>query len=173
VSRPDLTLLTLGALTAAQYAELEGDEQNPFDVDGKLQWSEGRRHVALAEPDGRLVAATAISSAAATVDGLTLPLLGIGGVIVRAERRGEGLARAIVLAALEQPVDNGARHALLFCWPDRAGLYTRLGFTTVEDQVTIAQPNGRVTMHMQTMWRGLTPAATWPPGPVALEGLPF
>ncbi len=174
MSEPGLSVLQLGPLTSAQRGQLIGEEANPFDSDERLKWRESDRYVALAEADDRLVAAAGLANAVATVAGTEVPLVGIGGVIVRADRRGRGFGLAVMQAALEQAASSGREHALLFCWPDRVGFYAQLGFVRVDAPVTVAQPDGkRVTMHLQMMWRGLSPNAAWPPGNVALEGLPF
>jgi ribosomal protein S18 acetylase RimI-like enzyme len=94
-------------------------------------------------------------------------------VIVNAAFRGRGLARRIVEAALARAQTLGPAFALLFCHPDRVGLYRRLGFSELDVEVMVEQPDGRAVMTQRTMWRPLHEHATWPAGPVVLHGLPF
>jgi predicted N-acetyltransferase YhbS len=167
-------VLDLGHLTDAQRAELEGDEHDPFDAAGvTLEFRPKERHVALAQ-GGRLVASTGLTRAAVAVSGERFEVVGIGGVIVAASWRGQGLAREVVGHALQRARAMGPPFALLFCHADRAGLYERLGFTVIEAPVTVGQPAGFEPMLQQlSMWGPLAADAAWPAGPVTVYGLPF
>jgi hypothetical protein len=79
----------------------------------------------------------------------------------------------VVQAALARAADLGPAFALLFCHDDRAGLYRKLGFTTVSAAVSVQQAHGDAPMPQLTMWRALAPNAEWPGGPVRLHSLPF
>ena len=125
------------------------------------------------DEDGAPVACAGLVLADAEADETPLAVVGIGGVIVHPAHRGTGLARAVMEATLRRAQTMGPPLALLFCLPDRAGLYARLGFTPVGDAVTVPQPDGPVTMPLMAMWRALVRGATWPVGPVALADLPF
>jgi GNAT superfamily N-acetyltransferase len=166
-------VVEFGMLTDAQRAQLEGDEHDPFDAAGvALEFRTKERHVGLAE-NGALVASTGLTRAPVEVGAERFEVVGIGGVIVTAPRRGEGLARRVLEEALARARAAGPRFALLFCHADRSGLYERLGFATIEDPVTVEQPGGFEPMAQLAMWLPLTSAAAWPPGPVTVFGLPF
>ena len=167
-------LIEFGRLTQRQRRELEGDEQDPFDAAGStLHFRDKDRHVGLRDDRGRLVASAGMVVAEVEVAGRRFPVVGLGGVIVNAERRGRGHAREVVTAALARAERLGPEFILLFCHADRAGLYRLLGFTEVGSEVTVDQPDGTATMPMRAMWRGLRADASWPDGGVALLGLPF
>jgi predicted N-acetyltransferase YhbS len=100
-------------------------------------------------------------------------VVGLGGVIVNASFRGRGLARQVVQAAVEVGQTMGPEFMLLFCHPDRMGLYERLGFDEVKRTVLVKQPGGYEPMAQRTMWRALAPGATWPAGPPVIHTLPF
>lgn len=169
-----MELIEFAELTPRRRAEVEGDEQDPFDSARiTLRFRPKDRHVGLTGPDGRLVASTGLVTADIQVGDQRFPVVGIGGVIVRADSRGRGLARAIVEAALAKAGSLGPDFAVLFCHEDRAGLYRRLGFAEVSDEVVVKQPGGYAHMTQLTMWRALHPGARWPPGPVVLHTLPF
>jgi hypothetical protein len=52
-----MDVVECGRLNDNQRAELEGDEDDPFDAAGDtLRWRSKDRHVALRGPDGRLIA---------------------------------------------------------------------------------------------------------------------
>jgi predicted N-acetyltransferase YhbS len=167
-------VLDLGALTDAQEAQLEGDEDDPFDAAGlTLRFRIKERHVALAQ-DGVLLASAGLTRAQVAVSEVRFEVVGLGGVFVVAARRGQGLAREVVEHALERARAMGPPFALLFCHDDRAGLYERLGFSVIEAAVSVEQPGGFEPMvQLLTMSLPLVPAATWPPGPVTVHGFPF
>jgi predicted N-acetyltransferase YhbS len=169
-----MRLIEFGVLTPQRRSELEGKEIDPFEVgDVTLQFRPKERHVALQDDDGTVVASTGLVMTEAQVGEERFPVVGLGGVIVRAEFRGRGLAREIVEAALMRAQASEARFAILFCRPDRAGLYLRLGFCPVEGEVLVEQPGGHAVMPLDTMWRGLRPGLNWPEGQLVLHSLPY
>jgi predicted GNAT family N-acyltransferase len=173
-----MELVEFGRLTAARRAELEGEESDPFEVSGvTLQFRPKERHVALQDDDGRLIASAGMVLVEVEVADRRFPVIGLGGVIVNAGHRGRGLARRVVEAALVRAGEcSPARppdFALLFCLPDRVGLYLRLGFAEISDEVQVNQPEGFVPMPLRAMWRALRDGASWPEGPVFLQSLPF
>lgn len=170
-----MELIEFGSLSEERYAELVGDEQDPWDAgDSKLEWRPKDRHVALRDADGRLVAAAGLLVATARFgDHQPIDVVGIGGVIVAAPHRGEGLGNRVISEALDRASGLGPRIAMLFCWPDRADLYRRHGFAEVPGPVLVEQPDGVVEISMVTMWRSLEQGATLPSGRMRLDGLPF
>ncbi|HTX31511.1 MAG TPA: GNAT family N-acetyltransferase [Solirubrobacteraceae bacterium] len=169
-----MELIEFGELTPQRRDELQGQETDPFDVgEITVQFRGKDRHVALVDADGTAVASTGWVLGHAQVGDERFAVAGIGGVIVRPEFRGRGLGRLIVEAAVDRVRALEAPFALLFCRPDRAGLYRRLKFTRVTAEVLVKQPRGYVVMPLETMWRPLTPGATWPEGPLTLHDLPF
>ncbi len=96
-----MELIEFGELTPQRRSELEGGETDPFEVgDVTLQFRPKERHVALQNDDGTAVASTGLVITEAQVGEERFPVVGLGGVIVRAGFRGRGLAREIVEAAL-------------------------------------------------------------------------
>jgi predicted N-acetyltransferase YhbS len=167
-------IVEFGHLTSDRRAELEGDEDDPFDAAGDtLQFQRKERHVALQDETGRLAASAGMLVVEVEVAGERFPVVGFGGVIVNAAHRGRGLARMVLDAALKRAASLGPAFVILFCHADRAGLYRRLGFEEVARPVLVQQPDGYVEMSMDTMWRALADGATWPKGPLKVHGLPF
>jgi len=163
-----------GDHTAGERAQLHDGEENAFQSSHLgLYWEDHERRLVLLD-DGRMIACAGLLVADVTVLDSTFGVVGVGGVIVTHTRRGEGLARRVMAGALDRAAQLGPAHALLFCRPDRAGLYAKLGFEHVRAPVEVGQPEGRrAAMPIDTMWRPLRDGATWPPGPVSLPGLPF
>jgi predicted N-acetyltransferase YhbS len=163
-----------GDHTAAERVELHDGEVNAFEsAHLGLYWEDHERRIVLVE-DGRMIACAGLLVADVEVGGERFPVVGVGGVIVTHTRRGEGLARRVMEGALERAAQLGPDFALLFCRPDRAGFYAKLGFAHVREPVEVGQPEGkRRAMPLDTMWRPLRDGATWPAGPVSVPGLPF
>jgi predicted N-acetyltransferase YhbS len=159
----------------AEWAAVQDGEQAPWGEEGeRLQWRDKRRHVGVRGEDGRLLAlAGAVTAEVVVGDGERFPVVGIGGVIVTAAHRGRGLARKVLEAALARAAALGPSLVLLFCLPDRAGLYERFGFTAVARPILVTQPEGLAEMPLVTMWRALTSGDELPDGPVTLLGLPY
>lgn len=170
-----MEIVDLAALTPEIRAELIGDERDPYEEERNpgLQWRAKTNHVVLRADDGAYVACAGLLLTDVQAGETPLAVVGIGGVIVNQAHRGHGHARTVLEAALRRAQTMGPAFALLFCLPDRAGLYERFGFAALEDPVTAAQPDGPVTVPLVAMWRSLAGDTTWPPGPVTLSDLPF
>lgn len=169
-----MDIVEFGRLLPAYRAQLEGDEQDPFDSMGSTwHFRPKERHVALSDDRGRLVASTGMVVVEVEVGRQRFSVVGIGGVVVNAAHRGRGLAREVVEAAMARARTLGPRFALLFCHQDRAGLYRRLGFAEVDSPVRVQQPDGLSLMPQRTMWRALHRHEDWPAGPVVVRSLPF
>jgi predicted N-acetyltransferase YhbS len=167
-------LVEFGDLSDADRVDLEGDEPDPFDAAGEvLQFRPKERHVGLRGGTGQLVASAGLTRSEVEVAAVRFPVIGIGGVIVTAGHRGQGLARTVVNAALNRAQTMGADFVILFCHADRMGLYDRLGFHPIDERVLVRQPHGYAPISQRTMWRALRDGATWPAGPVVVHTLPF
>jgi predicted N-acetyltransferase YhbS len=169
-----MEVVEFGRLTNEYRSELEGDEKDPFDAAGSaLQFRAKEKHVGLRDDQGRLLASTGLLVVDVEVVSERFAVVGFGGVIVNEHRRGRGLGREVVGAALAKAATLGPQFVILFCHQDRAGLYTKLGFAEVRSPVQVMQPTGYALMLQQTMWRALRPDAEWPAGAVAVQSLPF
>jgi predicted GNAT family N-acyltransferase len=170
-----MDVVEFGPLNETKRRELEGDELDPFDAAGTpLHWRPKERHVALREADGNLVASAGLVLAEVQVgEAAPMSVVGIGGVIVAARYRGQGLGQRIIVEALDRAATMGPTVAMLFCHRDRAGLYARQGFQEIAEPVLVEQPDGWAEMPMVSMWRTLHEGASLPPGPITVHGLPF
>lgn len=169
-----MEVVEFGRLTPEQKHELEGEEEDPFDAgDIALHFRVKDRHVGLRDQHGRLAASTGLVEVEVEAGGERFPVVGLGGVIVRAPDRGRGLAREVVEAAIVRTATLGPSFAMLFCHEDRAGLYRKLGFAEIGGEVLVQQPHGYAPIPQRAMWRALKEGAKWPPGDVVLHSLPF
>ncbi|HLW94401.1 MAG TPA: GNAT family N-acetyltransferase [Solirubrobacteraceae bacterium] len=168
-----MEVVEFGELTEHQRSALEGDEVDPFDAAGvTLRFRGKERHVALSD-NGVLIATAGLTTATVVVREESFGVVGLGGVFVRADRRGQGLGRRVVEEALARAATIGPVFVVLFCHDDRAGLYERLGFSEIGSPVEVEQPDGFVPAEQMVMWRALESGAIWPDGAVTLHGLPF
>lgn len=169
-----MEMIEFGEVTDEHRLALEGDEHDPFDAAGATQQFRGKElHVGLRTDDGRLVASAGLTTAAVEVGGERFDVVGLGGVIVAAPYRGQGLARQVVEAAAARSRAMGPEFIVLFCHANRMGLYERLGFEVIEGTVLVKQPGGYEPIEQRTMWRALTPGASWPSGRLVIHTLPF
>ncbi|HEY1179922.1 MAG TPA: GNAT family N-acetyltransferase [Phytomonospora sp.] len=168
-----ITVERIPELGPERFAEITGGLADPFETDGLgLQWAEKPVHY-VARADGRLVAHAGLVDVPLTVGGEDHVVGGLGTVIVSPTMRGRGLARLVVGAVMDHARAEGRDFGLLFCLESRVGLYTRLGWTLVDGEVTARQPAGDVVMPIRTMRITLRDDAAWPDGPVRLRSLPM
>lgn len=161
--------------TRADQDEILGPGDDPYGVAHTgLVFLPKEIHFGIRAADGRLVAHAGLLPLPLTVGDADVRAVGVGGVAVAPDRRGGGLARAVVGAALDHARTLGPAYALLFCRPPLVGLYGRLGFREVAGEVTVEQPEGRLAvMPLCTMWTPLRDGAGWPAGAVRLRSLPM
>ncbi|MFD8599694.1 GNAT family N-acetyltransferase [Kitasatospora sp. NPDC059646] len=152
---------------------LAGGAADPFGT-GPLgvTWRPKERHFGVRH-EGRVVAHAGFVVVPVEVGGQRFEVAGVGGVLVDPALRGRGLARVAVTGALDAARADGLDRALLFCFPDRAPLYARLGWLALPGPVTADQPEGPVPVPLGAMWKPLSPGTGWPAGPVRLHSLPM
>ena len=172
-----MELIEFGRLSDEQYASLVGDEHDPWHAaEFDLEWRPKDHHLALSDDDGRLLAAAGLVIVEVKVgERATIPVVGVGGVIVTASHRGQGLGRRVISEAITRAEAMGPRIAMLFCRTEIAGLYRRHGFLEVPGPVLVDQPDGIVDISRTavTMWRPLEHGARLPDGILKVNGLPF
>ncbi|MYZ10949.1 GNAT family N-acetyltransferase [Streptomyces sp. SID2999] len=158
----------------ADQREILGTGDDPFGVaSAGLVWRSKDVHFGIRH-GGRLVAHAGLVRLPVSIGDAETEVMGVGGVAVAPEARGQGLARLILTAALDHARTLGPRHALLFCRPPLVPLYQRLGWHPLDGDVRVEQPEDRVViMPLRTMVTPLHPDTDWPSGPVRLRSLPM
>jgi GNAT superfamily N-acetyltransferase len=168
-------LVEFGALSVREWIDLTGREREPFGArSAGLVWGPKERHVGLREPGGRLAAVAGAMGVTVEVDGVgPFDVVGLGGLIIRKDLRGQGLMPALMdgLAGLAESM--GPDRAMIFCDTHLIALYQRRGYRLISDPVWVDQPEGRVEMPVSALWRPLRPGPVWPPGRVDVRALPF
>ncbi|MDI2124574.1 GNAT family N-acetyltransferase [Yinghuangia seranimata] len=157
----------------AGQAAILGDGPDPFGVaDVGFTWLPKELHFGVMW-DGRLVAHTGLLRIPVTLAGTDTDVIGVGGVAVATDARGQGLARLVVGAAVDHARTLGPEFGLLFCRPPLVALYERLGWHRVENDVVVEQPDGPAVMPLATMWTPLRDGAAWPDGDLRLRSFPM
>lgn len=85
--------------------------------------------------DGKAVAHAGFYPTEMKVEGIALPVAGIGGVFCHEQYQGKGLATTLVKKCTDEALKQGA--ALAFLWSDKHDFYAKQGFHLVGRQWTI------------------------------------
>ncbi|MGW4197668.1 GNAT family N-acetyltransferase [Streptomyces sp. NPDC005004] len=104
---------------------------------------------------------------------MTTGAIGIGGVAVAFDVRGQGLARRVLASALTHARTLGPHHALLFCRPPLVPFYEHLGRHALTVDVHVEQPEGTVLIPLRTVWTPPREGAEWPDGEVRVLSYPL
>ncbi|MGA5266805.1 GNAT family N-acetyltransferase [Streptomyces lydicamycinicus] len=167
-------VVRLTRFTRTELSELAGDGEDAFGVSWTgLTWRAKEEHFGI-ERDGRLVAHTGLVTVPLSIGAVETRAVGVGGVIVAPDLRGQGLVRIVMTAALEHARTRGPEYGLLFCMPHLLPLYERFGWQQLHEEVEVEQPEDTTAiMPLRTMWVPLREGARWPVGPVRLRSLPM
>ena len=161
------------ALSDEEKTQLFGWGDNIFGVESlKLNWRPKDLHF-LFYSDGRPISHVGIVKHVVSVNGKPVTVGGVAGVVTVPAEQKKGCARRLMEHAMrfferEWKVDAG----LLFCLPQLAAYYERLGWQGVESTVMIEQPNGKIASPLRVMVRPLG-GRSWPNGSVELQSLPW
>ncbi|KUJ68496.1 acetyltransferase [Streptomyces albus subsp. albus] len=159
--------------TKAEQDEILGTGADPFGVaDTGLTWLPKEDHFGV-RLEGRLVAHAGLLRLPLSIGGAGTEAVGVGGVAVAPDVRGQGLARLVVTAALDHARTMGPEYGLLFCRAPLVPLYQRLGWRELTQDVQVEQPEGPVVMPLRTMWTALRDGVGRPTGEVRLLSFPM
>jgi predicted N-acetyltransferase YhbS len=123
----------IGQVSAA-FSYNKGEESVARDFP-QLYHPSNFKNLWAAFEERRVVAHGGFFPAEMKVEGIPLPVAGIGGVFSRPEFQGQGLASNLVSKCVESAGKQGA--ALAFLWSDKHEFYAKLGFHLVGRQWTI------------------------------------
>lgn len=108
-----------------------------------------------------------------SVNGMSVTVAGVGGVVTVPEAQRQGTARRLMEhAASFIKTHWNVEAGLLFCLPRMEAYYARLGWQIIEGPVTFDQPDGRITSPLLVMVLPLR-LTSWPKGNVGLLSLPW
>jgi GNAT superfamily N-acetyltransferase len=159
--------------TALDRLALSGGESDPAQTSSfGLDWQPKTHHV-LVLKDGTPVAHAGFVLNTITIEDRRLQVAGIGGVLTRADSRGQGFGR-ISIQAVEDLVRRKqlAQFGMLFCREKMRAWYERLEWSQVPSPVWIDQPAGVRQSPMPVMVKNFG-SEIWPPGRVWLGCFPW
>jgi GNAT superfamily N-acetyltransferase len=161
------------ALTDEENKRLFGWDENIFGITAhELSWRPKDLHFVLYS-DGKPVSHTGLLKHEVSVNGEPVTVGGVGGVVTVPEAQKRGFAGRLMKHAAkflerEWKVDAG----LLFCLPKMVAYYEALGWQSLESEVLIEQPNGKIAAPLPVMVLPLG-ERSWPFGTVELRSLPW
>lgn len=126
---PELTSLISSALG---YNKEEAGVARDFP---QLYQPSNSRNLWLFSDESGVMAHAGFFPAVMRVEGLSLPVAGIGGVFTKEQKQGQGLATKLVEKCAREAKRGGA--ALAFLWSDKHEFYEKLGFHLVGRQWTV------------------------------------
>lgn len=172
-----MRLVERDTFTTEQWKAIVGQEQEPWGGGPaeSMTWCEGKRYLVALDDSGggEPEAVIGVLVAAVEAGGERFDVVGVGSLIVAESRRRQGLGGQLLERGLELAGQMGPERAMLFCEDALVARYSRYGFELIEGPVFAEQPDGRIEMPMNSMWRPLCEGARWPPGRVDVLGLPF
>jgi predicted N-acetyltransferase YhbS len=162
-----------GPLPEAPRVELEEGEVDPFGVEGSGLTFARKDHFVVAFEGGHPIAVAGWLARDIRVGGRSAAAAGLGGVLVRASRRGHGLSRVVVSEAMRTAAAAGRTQGILLCRSPLEPLYAHLGWERIAAEVTFTDSEGkRLRWPLVAMACPLADER-WPAGDVDLAGPPF
>ena len=138
--------------SAAEATVLSDGEGDPYGTNHLgISWAPKDHHVVLSKA-GQLVAHAGYILIAVEADGVRIPGVGLGSVMVHPSMRGEGIGSRLVQATTARMGAVGRPFALLFCRDIRQPFYERMGWRRVCTEVTVDQEQGLLTMPLLSCW---------------------
>jgi GNAT superfamily N-acetyltransferase len=153
--------------------ELSGGEEDPSQTHSLgLKWRPTEKHFVVMEGE-QPVCHVGLLKHTVDVDGLPVPVAGIGGVLTRPDCRGRGYAQLAMQAAESFAFSQlNVDFLLLFCRPVLCGWYQHHGWSEIVEQVWIEQDERTVLFPLATMVR-CRGEQKWPRGEIQLRSLPW
>jgi len=168
-----IQIRVVDSYSALDRLTLSGGETDPNQINSfGLEWLPKTHHVLVCK-DGMTVAHIGFVLQTVTVEGRSIRVSGIGGLLTRPDCRGQGFGR-IGMEAVERLIrrQRMARFGMLFCRVQLQPWYERLKWEPVAAPVWIDQPQGVRQSPLPVMVKCFGPES-WPPGAVWLESFPW
>ncbi len=159
--------------SAAEAALLSDGLSDPYGTDRlAISWAPKDHHVCFSEA-GRLVAHAGYLLIDVEADGVRIPGVGLGSVMVHPSLRGQGIGARLVQETTDRMKMTGRPFALLFCREIRLPFYRRLGWRRVDPEVSVEQEHELMTMPLLTCWFSFEQDCIAPSNRLRVLGPPF
>jgi predicted N-acetyltransferase YhbS len=138
-----------------------------FGIDHlSLEWRRKDLHFTWFDGSGPIAHVGLLDRIPVDVGGSSERVVGLGSVITRADRRGQGYAARLIGHALKAVIaESPCPFAMLFCLPGLRGYYLQLGWDEIAGEVDVLQTGGIVRSPLAVMVRRLR-GEEWPTGRV-------
>jgi predicted N-acetyltransferase YhbS len=137
-----------------------------------IAWAPKDHHVCFSEA-GRVVAHAGYLLIDVEADGVRIPGVGLGSVMVHRSLRGQGIGTRLVQETTDRMKMTGRPFALLFCREIRLPFYRRLGWRHVAPEVSVEQNHELMTMPLLTCWFSFEQDCLAPSNRLEVLGPPF
>jgi GNAT superfamily N-acetyltransferase len=159
--------------SAAEAAQLSDGESDPYGTNHlAISWAPKDHQVCFSEA-GRLVAHAGYLLIDVEADGVRIPGVGLGSVMVHPSLRGQGIGARLVQETTDRMKMTGRPFALLFCREIRLPFYRRLGWRRVDPEVSVEQEHELMTMSLLTCWFSFEQDCIAPSNRLRVLGPPF
>jgi GNAT superfamily N-acetyltransferase len=159
--------------SAAQAELLSDGAPDPYGTNRlAISWAPKDHHVCFSEA-GRLIAHAGYLLIDVEADGVRLPGVGLGSVMVHPSQRGQGIGARLVQETTARMKMSGRPFALLFCREIRLPFYQRLGWRRIDPEVSVEQDHERMTMPLLTCWFSFAQDCIAPSSRLEVLGPPF
>ena len=159
--------------SAAEATLLSDGEADPYGTDDlAISWAHKDHHVVLSE-SGRLVAHAGFLLIEVEADGVRLPGVGLGSVMVQPSRREQGIGSRLVQETIARMGAIGRPFALLFCRDIRLPFYEQMGWRRVAPEVIVDQEQAPMIMPLLTCWFSFNQECHPPRDQLRVLGPPF
>ena len=159
--------------STAEAALLSDGVSDPYGTNRlAISWAPKDHHVCFSEA-GRLVAHAGYLLIDVEADGVRIPGVGLGSVMVHPSLRGQGIGARLVHEATDRMKMTGRPFALLFCREIRLPFYRRLGWRRVGLDVGVEQEHELITMPLLTCWFSFERDCIAPSNRLRVLGPPF
>jgi predicted GNAT family N-acyltransferase len=163
----------LGPLPESLRTELIEGEVDPWGIEESGFTFASKEHFVIAQDGEQPVAAAGWLSRDVVVGGEAVAAAGLGGVLVRASRRGEGLVRAVTSEAMQSAAKARRTHGILLCKPQLQSLWAHLGWAPIASAVTFTDSDREHRRWPLVAMARPLGDEPWPSGEVDLGGPPF
>ncbi|HEX7026271.1 MAG TPA: GNAT family N-acetyltransferase [Gammaproteobacteria bacterium] len=161
----------LETLAQEDFNDLFRWRDRVFPVEGKgIEWAKPSCHIVCRNEDGMAVGHAGLGRFAIISAGKEMPVIGVGGVVVRPEYQGRGIpAKMFEVLHRGMPGFEEINCFTLFCPQRLEGYYARHGYRVYDGTVKVVQKEKLVTVDFSFMFCGDCGFGEW----ITITGEPW
>ena len=170
----EITFRVTHSLSETEKKHLFGWDKDIFGAAGyeHITWLPKTTHILLSVKE-QLVSHIGLVKETVVVNGQTIRVAGVGGVVTIGQAHGKGYgSQAMRYAADYFRREMDITFGMLFCFDRLLPFYKQLGWQQITDPVTVGQPQGTIVIPVNTLVLPCSEQA-WPAGAVTTESYPW